>query len=834
MEPTLRGSLPMSKASSQSALGRCLIFVIRGGGDVDAWANWVEEALRAQGNLTTNLSDADVILVVAGQSFLDGRDPGFHRLLKQAFEQKKPVVPVLVNDARMPSIQDRRADMRKFAYQQAVTITSNLAIPGTLARVIAAHCAPAARRRAAGYPIRQSTTSVAPQSLEPKGPSVFVCYRRDDSGYWADALARALASKVGGDRVFFDVGSEQPGRDYRKQIVEALARCTHFVVVIGPGFLEPDAKGIRRLYDAHDQVRSEIRSALTMRKPIHVVLTGDARLPARREVPADIAGLANASSIFRLKSESAADAVAEEIVAGRSRAAQAKGMPDVLGVLRREQKVLQKVAESVVAKLADFGWNVVSQRFDLGQCYTLGHSQYPRFRFEVQSREAEVALQEQIHSARRLGFRRWATRSVFSISPRTYSTVDMLQFPEGLLEAAMDPGRYLDRTGRFEWTKHKRRKLMGQHVFLGNVKSMAKPNLSAVEAHQQMRRRVSARGGLARLVPQEYVLDLPAGTLAQSAVFHPDGSRLAVVSDGGLHMVSTRDWRAGPSVQIGASCRSVDFSHQGHLAVGSDKGRVWIWDADGSPLETAITPYSLLRRALARWAGEEIAFTTVSWSDSGDVLAYCGSDAVWVYRIAARQLTRWAFPEHRALNSYYGAHFIRGRNELLVFGRFHRLWVVRLPVLEVRSTLGLKERPSRLDLIHDSDRAAEPVTSPAFTNIYSAEPSPRGDLAACAGSHGQVAVFDLSSMELVRTIAWHEPFRYGMPANVYHVSFSPDGRWLASVGADGELVVGNTRDWEPERAARVDGLLIGTSIAWSPDSTTMAVITSGRVGLWRM
>lgn len=807
----------MRKASSQRASTRCRVFVIRGGLDVSTWANWIADALCTQGNLTEDLSGADVAMVVAGQSFIGGPKPGTRRLIKQAFEQGKPVVPVFVNDAQMP--EDLPADIRGFVYQQKVMITSKREIPGAVARVIAAH---------------QTPVAPPPQTVEPKRPSLFVCYRRDDSAYWADALARALASKVGGDRVFFDVGSQQPGRDYRKQIDEALARCTNFVVVIGPGFLEPDAKGVRRIDDERDQLRSEIRSALATKKPIHVVLTGDADLPARREVPADIAGVANASSISRLKSEADADAVVEEIVTPW--AAPGKDKPDVFAKWWREQQALQRVADSVVAKLANYGWNVVSQRYDRGQgqYYTLGHSQCPRFRFEVQAKEAEVALQEQIQSAMRLGFRRWATRSVFSISPRTYSTVDMLQLPAGLLEAAMDPSQYLDRTGRLELTKHKRRKLMGQHVFLGNVKYVAKPNPSAVEAHQQMRRRVSARGGLAHLAPHGYVLDLPADTLAESAAFHPDGSRLAVVSDGGLHMVRTRDWRAGQSVRVGGSCRSVDFSRQGRLAVGSDKGRVWIWDADGSPIEAATTPYSLLRRARATWACEEIAFTTVSWSDNGDVLACCGGDAVWVYQVATRQLTRWEFPEHRAFDRYYGAHFIRGRSELLVYGRFHCLWVVRLPTLQVRSMLELEGRPSRLDLVLNSDRAAEPPTDPAFSEIYAAEPSPRGDLAACAGSHGQVAVYDLSSMDPVRTFAWHEPFRHGMQSNVEAVSFSPNGQWLASLGGDGKLVVGNTRDWEPERAARVDNWPIGASIAWSPDSTTMAVTASGRVELWRM
>lgn len=523
----------MTKESSQSASARCRVFVICEGPDVESWAKLIAGTLHAQEHLTTNLSGADLVLVVAGQSFIRRPNMGSRRLIRQAFEQGKTVVPVFVDDAKMP--KELPADIHKFAYQEAITISSKREIPSSLARVIAAHHATVAPLHAAGSSTRQSTML--------KQPSVFICYRRDDSGYWADALARALASKIGGDRVFFDVGSQQPGRDYRKQIKEALARCTKFVVVIGLGFLEPDTKGTHRIDDERDQVRNEMRSALATKKPIHVVLTGDADLPTHRELPADIARVANVSplSISRLKSEAGADAVAERIVSGCQRVPPV-GRSDVLDFWKREREALQKVADSVVAKLANYGWKVVSKRegwiqrsalegFDWGPYYALGHSQFPQFRFEVQAKDAEVTLVEHIRSVRRLGSPSKATRSVFSISPHTYSVVDTLQLPDDLLEAALDPNQYLNRIGRFDWTKRKRRKMMSQHDFLGNVKFAAKPNPSAVEAHQKMRRRVSARGGLASLVLHGSVLCMPPGKPAVNAAFHPDGSKLAVISD---------------------------------------------------------------------------------------------------------------------------------------------------------------------------------------------------------------------------------------------------------------------------------------------------------------
>lgn len=825
----------MTKKSSKSASAGCRVFVICEGPDVKSWAKLIAGALHAQKHLTTNLSDADLVLVVAGQSFMRKPNLGSCRLIKQAFEQDKLVVPVLVDDAKMP--KELPADIHKFAYQEAITINSKQEIPGTLARAIAAHYAPVTPIHAAGSSTQQSRT--------PKQPSVFICYRRDDSGYWADALARALASKVGGDRVFFDVGSQQPGRDYRKQINEALAQCTKFVVVMGPGFLEPNGKGARRIDDERDQVRNEMRSAVATKKPIHVVLSGDAKLPKRRELPADIAKVANTRplSISRLKSEADADAIAEKIITKSSRTIRSKDKPGYLDKWKLEQQGDQRVIDSLVTKLGNYGWKVVSKRGnwsqysrlqnnELGPHYTLAHARFPRFRLEVQAKDFEVTLAEHILSTKRLGFPRWATRSVFSISPHTFSTVDMLQLPDNLLEAALDPNQYLNRIGRFDWTKRKRRKMMSQHVFLGNVKYASEPNPSAVEAHQKMRRSVSAHGGLTRLVLHGSVLGMPPGKPAVNAAFHPDGSKLAVVSDSSLHMVSTHDWRVYQSMRTSRYCQSVEFSHQGHIAVGSDKGRIWIWEADGSEIKAAMTPYSLLRRAWDPWASEEIAFTTVSWSDNGSVLAFCGGDGVWTYNIASRQLSCWKFPKRRASNMYYGARFIRGRNELLVYGAFRCLWVLRFPTLKVCNTLELEQRSSRHSLDLSYGRTDETTTIPAFTDIYIAEPSPCGKFVALAGSHGQVAVYDLNSMNQVRILAWHEPFWRGLPSNVKAVSFSPDGKWLASLGKKGELIVGNTRDWEPERSVRVDDWVSRASIAWSADSTKIAVTTSGSVKLW--
>jgi WD40 repeat protein len=51
---------------------------------------------------------------------------------------------------------------------------------------------------------------------------------------------------------------------------------------------------------------------------------------------------------------------------------------------------------------------------------------------------------------------------------------------------------------------------------------------------------------------------------------------------------------------------------------------------------------------------------------------------------------------------------------------------------------------------------------------------------------------------------------------------SPDGKWLASTGADGNLRIWSTKDWSESRAVKVEGSGV-LQIAWAPGSDAVAV-----------
>lgn len=91
-------------------------------------------------------------------------------------------------------------------------------------------------------------------------PRVFLCYRRADTRWHAQALYQLLKRRF---IVTWDIDTIKPGQDFRRVIAEAVASCDAFVALIGPEWLTAgdDLSG-RRLDDPSDWVRLEIKAAL--------------------------------------------------------------------------------------------------------------------------------------------------------------------------------------------------------------------------------------------------------------------------------------------------------------------------------------------------------------------------------------------------------------------------------------------------------------------------------------------------------------------------------------------------------------------------------------------
>ena len=122
---------------------------------------------------------------------------------------------------------------------------------------------------------------------------IFINYRREDSGGYAQQLYRAIRSHFGAKLVFMDIDTIHSGQDYRAAIRQAIAQSDVFLAVIGRSWLRStDDKGIPRLSYPADLVRREIVQALEAKIHVIPVLVGHAPMPRANELPDDLKSLA--------------------------------------------------------------------------------------------------------------------------------------------------------------------------------------------------------------------------------------------------------------------------------------------------------------------------------------------------------------------------------------------------------------------------------------------------------------------------------------------------------------------------------------------------------------
>jgi hypothetical protein len=92
---------------------------------------------------------------------------------------------------------------------------------------------------------------------------IFISYRREDSSGWAGRLYDRLSQRFGGDNVFMDIDTIDPGLDFVEVIQQAVGSCDVLVALIGRHWLtSTDEQGQRRLENPEDFVRLEITAAL--------------------------------------------------------------------------------------------------------------------------------------------------------------------------------------------------------------------------------------------------------------------------------------------------------------------------------------------------------------------------------------------------------------------------------------------------------------------------------------------------------------------------------------------------------------------------------------------
>jgi tetratricopeptide (TPR) repeat protein len=120
---------------------------------------------------------------------------------------------------------------------------------------------------------------------------VFVSYRRQDARHVAGRLADRLVERF---QVFMDMDTIEPGTDFTDVIRQAVEDCDVFLSVIGAQWMSVTGdQGQPRLKDAGDWVVAETVAALLRNVPVIPVLVDGAVMPARSELPPELAPLAS-------------------------------------------------------------------------------------------------------------------------------------------------------------------------------------------------------------------------------------------------------------------------------------------------------------------------------------------------------------------------------------------------------------------------------------------------------------------------------------------------------------------------------------------------------------
>ena len=178
--------------------------------------------------------------------------------------------------------------------------------------------------------------------------SIFLSYRRSDSGGYAGWLRQVLAERFPDDEVFRDVDALLVGERWVDRLDATLARCNVLVAVIGPDWLRVANEKGRRLDDPEDRVRLELEAGIRREVPLIPALVGGASMPAPALLPSSLVVLHEWQAV-RLSDESWQHDV-DQLVAAIERLRAAVVPRDELESRREESQTAKDEDDSLTVR----------------------------------------------------------------------------------------------------------------------------------------------------------------------------------------------------------------------------------------------------------------------------------------------------------------------------------------------------------------------------------------------------------------------------------------------------------------------------------------------------
>ncbi|MBV6442944.1 MAG: Hercynine oxygenase [Saprospiraceae bacterium] len=120
-------------------------------------------------------------------------------------------------------------------------------------------------------------------------PSIFISYRRADTGTEAILMAKSLREHFGENVVFFDHDTLEAGSDWKADILKSVKNAAVFLILYGGEEWLGKEKFSFRILDTEDMVRLEVETALQNEKALIVpVIFRNAETPPTKALPENL------------------------------------------------------------------------------------------------------------------------------------------------------------------------------------------------------------------------------------------------------------------------------------------------------------------------------------------------------------------------------------------------------------------------------------------------------------------------------------------------------------------------------------------------------------------
>jgi len=188
------------------------------------------------------VSQAQVVLVTVGRQWLSGmEDAGdpVRAVVRMALQSRVPVIPILVNDARMPSSDELPGELKDLAFRNAADVDPGRDFDHHVDRLVRSVSAVLTRQsrqnvepvQAFGAPPPREASPPARAPVEPRPPTgapIFISHSSQDRKF-AETICRALESR--GQSCWLATRDVKGGANYQEAIVEAIGNAKAMVLV---------------------------------------------------------------------------------------------------------------------------------------------------------------------------------------------------------------------------------------------------------------------------------------------------------------------------------------------------------------------------------------------------------------------------------------------------------------------------------------------------------------------------------------------------------------------------------------------------------------------------